>query len=54
MAHAAAADRSSTPSLNLTDNSTYVSTTVRLEHVEDFYEESGVLQGTKVCSMKEN
>lgn len=53
MAHAPTADNSSTASLKLTDISTYVSATVRLEqHVEDFSEESGVLQGTKVCSME--
>lgn len=53
MAHAPTADNSSTASLKLTDINTYVSATVRLEqHVEDFSEESGVLQGTKVCSME--
>lgn len=52
-AHAPTADNSSTASLKLTDISTYVSATVRLEqHVEDFSEESRVLQGTKVCSME--
>lgn len=52
MAHAPAAANSSAASLKLTDISTYVSATVRREqHVEDFSEESGVLQGTKVCSM---
>lgn len=53
MAHAPTADNSSTASLKLTDISTYVSVTIRLEqHVEDFSEESGVLQGTKVCLME--